>query len=128
MTDWSGVLFSGSLHALGLVGLFGITLLPLRAFRALARNTNLWRVSGLGKAALIVVAIAAIAAISLSVPHFSRVFRCLTEGLCGPNRASGWLALCFVGAFYLMFEAVSIAALMLARKWRRPSSLPAEPA
>ncbi len=128
MTSWSNLLFSGCLYALGIVGLFGITLLPLRASRALLRDTNLWRVSSFGKAILTVVAIAGIAAIALSVPHVARVFRCLTEGFCGPNRASGWFALCFVGAFYAMFEAVSITALTLARKRCGPRSVPTRPA
>ncbi|MBP6749409.1 MAG: hypothetical protein KA144_07205 [Xanthomonadaceae bacterium] len=126
MTDWSGVLFSGSLYALGFVGLFGIALLPLRVFRAVFRNASLWRASRLGKAALVLVGVVGIAAIALSVPNVARVFRCLTEGLCGPNRASAWLALCFVGAFYLAFEAISIATLTFARKRHEPHSFPAE--
>jgi hypothetical protein len=116
MTDWSHLLVSGSIYALGFLGLFGITLLPLRAFLALRRNSYLWHVSTLGKAILLVVAIAAVAAISLSVPSVARVFRCLTETYCGANRASGWFFLAFIGVFYLAFEVVSSTLLAVARR------------
>lgn len=119
MTDWTYLLFAGSIHALGFLGLFAITLLPLRAFLALRRNAYLWYASTIGKTALLIVAVAAIAAISLSLPNFAKVFRCLTEMVCGPNRASGWFFLAFIGAVYLGFELLSNAALLVARRVNR---------
>ena len=116
MTDWSYLLFAGSIYALGFLGLFAITLLPLRAFLALRRNSYLWHASAIGKTALLVVAVAAIAAISLSIPPVAKVFRCLTETYCGVNRASGWFSLVFIGAFYLGFEILSTAVLLVVRR------------
>jgi len=119
MTDWSYLLFAGSIYALGFLGLFAITLLPLRAFLALRRNSHLWHASAIGKTALLMVAVAAIAAVSLSIPPVAKVFRCLTETYCGANRASGWFFLAFIGASYLGFELLSNAVLLVARRVTR---------
>jgi hypothetical protein len=119
MTDWSYLLFAGSIYALGFLGLFGITLLPLRAFLALRRSSYLWRVSNLGKASLLVVAATAIAAIAFGIPQIAGVFRCLTETYCGANRASGWFFLAIFGVCYLAFEVISSAVLAVARKVAR---------
>ena len=101
---------------MGFLGLFGITLLPLRAFHALRCNSRIWRKSGAGKFALFIVFAAGIAAISLSIPHVARVFRCLIGMHCGANRSSGWFSLAYIGFIYLAFEAVSNIVLAVARK------------
>lgn len=119
MTDWSYLLFAGSIYALGFVGLFAFTLLPLRGYLALRRNSHLWHISAIGKVALLVVAIVAVTAISLSTFPVTRVFRCLTETYCGPNRAHGWFYLAFIGAFYLGFEVLSSVTLAVARRATR---------
>lgn len=119
MTDWSYLLFAGSIYALGFLGLFAITLLPLRAFLALRRSSYLWHVSAIGKAAMLIVVFAAIVAVSLSIPLIAKVFRCLTETHCGANRASGWFFLAFIGVFYLGFELLSNAVLLVARRVTR---------
>lgn len=116
MTDWSYLLFAGSIYALGFLGLFAITLLPLRSFLLIRRNFYLWHVSTIGKVALLVVAVAAVTAISLSIFPVTRVFRCLTETYCGPNRAHGWFYLAFIGTFYIGFEALSNITLAVARR------------
>ncbi|WP_312370092.1 hypothetical protein [Stenotrophomonas sp.] len=116
VTDWRYLLFAGSIHALGFVGLFAITLLPLRAFLAIRRNAYLWHASGIGRVSLVIVAATAIAAVSLSIPLLARVFRCLTETYCGANRASGWIFLAFIGVLYLGFELLSNVALRVARR------------
>ncbi|KRA51101.1 hypothetical protein ASD77_15870 [Pseudoxanthomonas sp. Root65] len=77
MTDWPYLLFASSIYALGFIGLFGISLLPIRATLALRRNAFLWRSSFIGKAALILVGAAAIAAIAFGIPQIAGVFRCL---------------------------------------------------
>ena len=116
MTDWSSLLLASSIYALGFLGLFGVSLLPLRALSALRRNAFLWHSSVLGKTSLILVGVAAIAAIAIGVPQIAGVFHCLTEMHCGANRASGWLFLAVFGACYLAFELVSTVVLAVARK------------
>ena len=116
MNDWSYLMLAGSIYALGFVGLFAFTLLPLRAFLALRRNSYLWHATTIGKIALLVVVVAAVAAISLSVFPAERVFRCLTETYCGPNRAHGWFYLASIGVIYLGFEVVSKITLAVARR------------
>ncbi len=63
-----------------------------------------------------VIATAAVVAVSLSVPLVARVFRCLTETYCGPGIASGWLYRAFVGIVYLGFELITGIALLVARR------------
>lgn len=110
MTDWWNALVAGSIYALGTVGLFAVTLLPLRAFLALRRNWHLWHESTFCKAALLMVAVAAVAALSLSIPCVARVFRCLTEAHCGANRASGW--------FYWLSLVPTTSDSRPSRTWR----------
>ena len=116
MTDWSYLLFSSTIYALGFLGLFGISLLPLRAFLALRRNASLWQSSAIGKVSLVLIGAAAVVAISFGVVLIADVFRCLTEMRCGANRASGWFFLAMFGACYLAFEILSITILTVARK------------
>ena len=116
MTDWPYLLFASSIYALGFIGLFGISLLPIRATLALGRNAFLWRSSLIGNAALIIVGAAAIAAIAFGIPQIAGVFRCLNEMHCGANHASGWFFLAVFGACYLAFELVSIIVLAVARR------------
>src|SRR5690606_12465619 len=104
------LLITTSINALGFLGVLAITLLPLRALTTLRSSWRLWPNSS-GKAAFVVVATAAVTAISFSVPIAVRVFRCLTEGYCGPGVASGWLYLSFIGVLYVGFEVVSNVAL-----------------
>ena len=112
----------GAIYALGFLGLFAFTLLPLRAFLALRRNLHLWHATAIGKVALLVVAVVAVTAISLSVFPVTRVFRCLTETYCGPNRAHGWFYLAFIGMIYLGFEALSKITLAVARRVSRAAT------
>jgi len=116
MTDWPYLLFASSIYALGFLGLFGISLLPIRATLALRRNAFLWRSSFIGKAALILVGATAVTAIAFGILQIAGVFRCLTEMHCGANRASGWFFLAVFGACYLAFELVSIIVLAVARR------------
>ena len=116
MTDWPYLLFASSIYTLGFLGLFCISLLPIRATLALRRNAFLWRLSFSGKAALVLVGAAAVAAIAFGIPQIAGVFRCLNEMHCGANRASGWFFLAAFGACYLAFEIVSIIALAVARR------------
>ena len=118
MTDWSHLLFTTSIYALGFMGVLAITLLPLRTFLVLRNNSHHWH-KPTGKAVLLTVVATAVAAIALSAPLAARVFRCLTETYCGPSIASGWLYLAYIGAFYLGFEVVSNFSLLVARKGTR---------
>lgn len=119
MTDWSYQLFAGSIYALGFIGLFGISLLPLRAFLALRRNAFLWHSSAIGKISLVLVVAAAVIAIVLGIPQIVGVFRCLTEMYCGANRANGWSFLAIFGACYLAFELFSVIVLAVTHKIHR---------
>ena len=119
MTASLYLIFAGSLYALGFIGLFAITLLPLRSFLLLRHNLYLWRASAIGKAALLVVVVVAVLAISASIFPLARVFLCLTETYCGPNRAHGWFYLAFIGALYLGFEIASNLTLTVARRVAR---------
>jgi NADH:ubiquinone oxidoreductase subunit 6 (subunit J) len=119
MTDWSYLLFAGSIYALGFIGLFGVSLLPLRAFVALRRDAFLWHSSVTGKTSLILVGAAALIALVLGIPQIAGVFRCLTELHCGANRASGWFFLAIFGVYYLAFELFSAIVLTVARRANR---------
>lgn len=116
MTDWSYLIFSSAIYALGFLGLFGVSLLPLRAFLVLRRNAFLWHSSSIGKVSLLLVGAAAVAAIALGIPQIAGVFRCLTEMRCGANRASGWFFLAVFGVCYLAFELFSVTVLAVARR------------
>ncbi|MUV14556.1 hypothetical protein [Noviluteimonas gilva] len=116
MTDWSYILFASAIYGFGFLGLFGISLLPMRATIALRRNAFLWHSSASGRVSLIVVGVAAVAAIAYGVPLIAGVFRCLTEMRCGANRASGWFFVAQFGVCYLTFELVSNLVLAAGRK------------
>jgi hypothetical protein len=113
-----GTTITVSLYALGLVGMAGIWLIPARAWSLLAlrrvRHPLPYRPLGLLLAIVTFVPIA----ISLFVASWTipRVFRCLSDMVCGPNRASGLLSLAAFGACVLLAEVVwQIIALLLAR-------------
>jgi len=60
-------------------------------------------------------------ALSLFIASWTipRVFRCLSDMACGPNRASGLLSLAIFGAAVLVTEIVwQLIGLLLARAWR----------
>ena len=119
MTEWSYLLFSGSIYALGFLGLFAFTLLPLRAFLVVWRNLHLWHATDIYKIALLLVSVVAVTALTLSIFPATQVFRCLTETYCGPNRAHGWFHLAFIGVLYLGFETLSNITLAFARRASR---------
>jgi hypothetical protein len=116
MMDWSYIGFAGSIIALGLLGLVGVTLLPLRTFQLLRMYTRSWRSSVPSRAALVLVAVAAVSVALYGLPHLARVLACLTDMRCGANRAGGMISLAFFGAGYLAFEFVAVVAKFVARR------------
>lgn len=109
------MLISVGIYAIGFVGLFGVTLLPLRAAALLRRNADLWHLSTEGKFALGLVALCAAVAIILAAVNVAGVFRCLTGSHCGSNRASGWFFLVVVGLLYSAFEIISWGVIRVTR-------------
>lgn len=105
-------------YLLGFVGLFGMTLLPLRAVLLLRGHWRRLMESNAGNLAWLAVAIFAGAAIALVVPLTARVFNCLTDSLyCGPNRGTGWIQLVGVGVLYLCFEVLAALVLWTERRF-----------
>ncbi|HKW93890.1 MAG TPA: hypothetical protein VJX92_18505 [Methylomirabilota bacterium] len=107
-----------SMYVLGVVGMAGMWLIPARAWSLLVlrrvRHPLPHRPLGVLFAIVTFIPIA----ISLLVASWAipRVFRCLSDMVCGPNRASGLLSLAVFGASVLLAEVVwQIAALLLAR-------------
>ena len=113
-----GTFITVSLYVLGVVGMAGIWLVPAHAWSLLVlrrvRHPVPYRPLGilLGIVTFVPIAIALFVA-SWTIP---RVFRCLSDMVCGPNRASGLLSLAMFGACVLLAEVVwQITALLLAR-------------
>lgn len=96
--------------ALGVLGLFGLGALPLRAC-ALAQRA--WRARVRRQAVLVLLL--ALAAASLAAPFAWGLCRCLWGEWCSATTAGGWINAMFVGASYLGFE---LAAWLLCRRWR----------
>ena len=118
MIDWSYIGFAGPILALGFIGFAGVTLLPLRSFQLIRKYARGWRSSVWSRVALILVAVAAVGVAAYGAPLLVRLFHCLTDMRCGPNRAGGMINLAMFGAGYLAFEAAVLAAKLLAIRRR----------
>lgn len=118
MLDWSHIGFSGSILTLGFVGFVGATLFPVRAFQQLRKHALGMRLSFASQAAFALVAVAAVCLALYGIPHLVRVFTCLTDMRCGPNRAGGLISLAAFGAGYLAFEAMAFLANRFTRRPR----------
>jgi hypothetical protein len=116
MIDWTHIGLAGVVAMLALIGVAGITLLPLRAYTRLRGHARGWAQSPADRAAFVLVAVAAATAVLFGAPHLARVGSCLTDMACGPNRASGAISLAVFGANYLAFEAAALAAWLLTRR------------
>ena len=116
MIDWSYIGFAGSIFALGLLGVLGVTLLPLRTFQLLRKHGRHWHSSMACRIAVLIVALAATVSILYGLPYLVRVFNCLTDMRCGANRAGGLISFAFFGACYLGFEIAALGANLVARR------------
>lgn len=115
-------------YGLGFIGLFGITLLPLRSYTLLRQQVPLWHCSLPAKLIAVLAVIIVVAALAVETELLSRIFRCLTGERCGPKRATGWGYLVSIGLWYMLFEAVAFALLVagarLVPAGARPNSSP----
>ena len=106
--------FLAATVTLGVIGLFAITLLPLRAYLALREHYPLLR--GSPGQVFVYSLLAAVSASSL-VPCIRLAYklaRCLLGFNCGANAAAGWLLLCYIGLIYLFFELVRFLIIRVA--------------
>jgi hypothetical protein len=117
--SWQDVVFVTTLFALGILGFFGITLLPLRSAKLLRSNLLLWRTSPLGKVTFTVLAFVAIAAIAFAFTCTVKVSRCLLGYHCSADRSGGWLYLAQIGFLYALFETLAFLVLFAGRKLSR---------
>ncbi len=104
------------MYSLGAIGLFGITLLPLRGCSLLRRwGPLLWQASNLGTVLLVLAVFLVLGALVFEFQLLSRVFGCLLGERCGPKRASGLGYMAAIGFWCLCFEAVRLIVVFLAR-------------
>ena len=114
---WQSTFFEAALIALGVVGFFAISLLPLRAWTLLRQNKGLILAPFYGKTAYAIVCIAAAAAIWASASSLLKVSHCLLGLHCSANRAGGWLFLSSIGFWYLAFETLVAGVLLAVRRF-----------
>jgi phosphate starvation-inducible membrane PsiE len=111
-----GVLLVAAMYIFGVIGLFGITLLPLRAALLLRRHFFLWFASVSGRWLLVSMFLVSAVLLYFCVEITIDMSRCLLGYHCGPNRASGWLMLSSIGVWYSFFEFLSLLFSLLSRK------------
>ena len=111
-----GILLITAMYVFGVIGLFGITLFPLRAVSLFRRNISLWAASRAGKWLLVSMLFVSVLLFCLCVDATVDVSRCLLGYHCGANRASGWLNLTSIGIWYSLFEILSLPFGFLSRK------------
>lgn len=93
-------LFLTFVYGLGAIGLFAIGAMPMRA-------SWLWRTSRDGDRRLTMVRIAILlVAIALSATFIMKIARCLLGFHCSATGAGGWISSIFIGAIYLVSEAL----------------------
>jgi hypothetical protein len=109
-------LLSLGLYAAGFIGLLAVALLPLRVFCTLRSIARVSRQSQAWRVAFWLIAVAGVVALAVAAPNLTSAVRCLTEAVCGGNRASGWFFFVAIGAVYVMFELVTRVTLFTARK------------
>jgi hypothetical protein len=111
-----GMLLITAMYASGVVGLFGITLFPIRAFSLFQKNASLWSVSNGGKLLFSSMLLVSMFLLWGCVDLTFGVSRCLLGYHCGANMASGWLKLSSIGVWYGSFELLSLLFRFLSRK------------
>lgn len=105
------------MYSLGAIGLFGITLIPLRGYSLLRHwSLPLWQASVAGKFLLAVIIGLVAGALIFEFQLLSRIFSCLLGERCGPKRASGLGYTAAIGFWYLCFEAARLFIVLLARR------------
>lgn len=104
----SGGIYGAAVSLLGLVGLVAVGLFPFRATRLLAHVMSVRPRSLRTGACATLGVLMLVLGMTVDVAVALRVFRCLTTSYCGPNLASGWIYLAWLGLTYLVFEVVAL--------------------
>jgi len=113
--SWQDIALQVAFWAFGFVGLFGITLLPLRSVQLIYRSWAPSRASIVGRLCFSLLALAAALALFGAVACTYGMSRCLLGYYCSVNQAGGWFYLGGVGFWYLAFELVAFIVLLTAR-------------
>lgn len=89
---------------LGAVGLVAIGLMPYRSWIMVQSSLAMGMKRSVHKALLILTLAVVVLVIVIDMNISIRIYRCLSEKYCGPNVASGWIYLSWLGIVYLVFE------------------------
>ena len=101
---------------LAAIGLFAITLIPLRGYSLLRRwSLPLWQNSISGRLLLALTLVVVIGTLVLELQLLSKVFNCLLGERCGPKRGSGLGLTVAIGLLYLSFELARLVIVLVAR-------------
>ena len=101
-------LFSLSIYALGVFGLFATGLLPVRAWHVV-KAANKKRRALVSAYALV----AALVPVHASTTY--KTFTCLTQSYRGPGVASGWINLAALGVAYVLLELAGWGLSLVAK-------------
>ena len=114
-----GVLLIIAMYAFGVIGLFGITLFPIRAVSLFRRHFFLRSASKPGKWLLFLMFLVTAVLFYFCIELTINMSRCLLGYHCGANRASGWMNLSAIGVWYGVFELLSLLFGFLSGKVSR---------
>jgi hypothetical protein len=116
-------LLVAAMYVLGFVGLFGLTLLPLRCWYWLRHRGLLspWPASVPARLINIVLFITISAGFCTWFWSIYKTMICLTQAVCGAARAAGWVQLVIFGLAYLSLEIIVFIGLRLAGRGGRAS-------
>jgi hypothetical protein len=95
MSEW---FFTALIYLVGFVGLASIGILPLLAWKALRSAFEGSLAPTATTTSLVFIALMAAVALWADMQITIRIFKCLTEGYCGPGVAGGWTYLATLGA------------------------------
>jgi len=112
------LLFPYAIYAFGVLGLAGIGALPLRVWFSVSRFRQL------GAAAATTLVILSVGALAAEALLLRRLFPCLSDEYCGPNRGYAWILLAMFGFVYLIFELLVCAVRLVGRKMETTSVQP----
>ena len=101
-------LLVGTLYLFGTIGFAGMTTIWIRLWQFLreGRLTRLWRQGGGARGASVAIAASWAGGLYAWQSTAQRLFRCINDPPCGPNRAAPWITLGIFGFFYLGLELV----------------------
>lgn len=118
------VIIKVTAHALGIVGMAGVWLVPARLYSIIVElGRGSPRTSQSRRIAFAVPVLIAIAfSGSIAMDSMPRVFRCLWEQWCTATRGGGLFNLALFGISVLLVEAVRYVSRALLVRWGRQQS------